>query len=353
MEMNGEQIIKNAKKTPRGIKIAYVIFILAIVIASVVMTKREETETPEPIDFTTNGAVGMAAEKYAFLNVEGLTEEVAIYGDTENENSSTNDRYYIAFNNGYMYIVDLNFETIDQLKALQEYTYSEDENAVQPEPVKIYGMTESIPAELEKMVLDYYNESVSEENRISSEEFELYFGSALLNVRRSAVDTSTEMMVIIISIAALFVVVVIHISNRLSANRINKYIKANGYQEEIAKQLDDFVEEKHYKDKVILTKDFLVDTKNSFFAIKYSDIKWIHMHTVKQYGVLTVSTSLMIYLKDGKTRFQCMVINGNQTDEYLQIFNKICEKLPSDALVGYTQENINAYKEYKRETKTM
>ena len=53
MEMNGEQIIKKGKKTPKGIMWAYVICILAIIIAAGVMTYREENEKPTAIDFTT------------------------------------------------------------------------------------------------------------------------------------------------------------------------------------------------------------------------------------------------------------------------------------------------------------
>ena len=37
------------------------------------------------------------------------------------------------------------------------------------------------------------------------------------------------------------------------------------------------------------------------------------------------------------------------TEEFLNIFNKICEKVPTDCLKGYTQENIKAFKKYKKE----
>ena len=206
MEMNGEQIVKKGKKTAKWIIWGYVICIIAIIGAIFWIAYKEENETPEAIDFTTDGAIGMATEQYAYLEVHGLTEEVAIYGDVENENSSTNDRYYIAINQGYMYIVDLDFDTIELLKPWQEYIYSEDENAVVPEVVTIYGITESIPQELKQMVLDFYNEGLSEEYQIGEEDFENYFGSVLLNARRTPVDTTTQELIIFVAIFALFII---------------------------------------------------------------------------------------------------------------------------------------------------
>ena len=125
----------------------------------------------------------------------------------------------------------------------------------------------------------------------------------------------------------------------------------NHYEEELARQLDDFVEEKHYHDKVILTKDFFVDIKNGLVAFKYSDVKWIHIHSLKYYGVFNVSSSIIVHLKDGKTNLQCVEIKGKETEEFMDIFHKLCEKAPEDALRGYTQENIKAYKEYKKSLK--
>lgn len=347
MEMNGEQILKKSKKTLLGIKIAYVIALLAIVISTCVAMYREENQMPEAIDFTINGAIGMATDQYAYLDVEGLTEEVAIYG-TDDENDPNNDRYYIAISGGYLYIVDLNFETIDQLKAIQEYTYSTDENAVAPEAVKIYGMTEAIPDELKQMILDYYNNSASEENKITLEEFELYFGSVLLNVRRDAVDITVETAIIGVAVIALIIIMIVHVSLKVITRKTTKYLKNNGYEEDLAHQLDDFVEEKFYKEKVIFTKDYFVDIKGNLVAFKYSDVKWVYAHTLRQYGFITISSSIIVHLNDGKTHLQCVEIRGKQTEEFNEVFNKLCDRIPADALKGYTQENIKAFKEYKK-----
>ncbi len=352
MELKGEQIIKKGKKTSIGIWIAYIIAILVICVAAYMMSYKEKTQTPEAIDFTANGAIGTEVDKYAFLDVHGLTDEVAIYGNTENENDSSNDRYYIVISNGYMYIADLNFDTIEKLKPWQEYLFSEEEEPVAPEPTRIYGMTELIPTELKKYVLDYYNKSVGEEYAIAEADFESYFGSVLLNVRKSPVDTSIETVIIVFAASALIIIFIMHIASIVKKGRNKKYLKKNQYEEELASQLDDYVEDKFYKDKVILTRDFFVDMrKGGFTAIKYSDMKWIHLHDVKYYGVATVSTSIIIHLKDGKTTFECLNINGKRTDEFMEVFAKLCEKTSDDVLKGYTTENINEFREYKKQLK--
>lgn len=351
MEINGEQIIKKSKKTPMWIIIGYIICIIAIFGLSYYIDYKQKNEKPEPIDFTTDGALGMKVDQYAYLDVQGLTDEVAIYGDTENQYDSNNDRYYIAFNDGYWYVVDLNFDTIDMLKELQDYTYSNDENAIVPEPVRIYGMTESISDELKQMMLDFYNEGVEEEYKIGIENFEQYFGSVLLNVRREPVDTTLEELIILIASIGIFVILITHISISIIKGRVRKYIKKNGYEEELAHQLDDNVEEKHYKDKVIITKDFFVDLKNTnFVAFKFSDVKWVHIHNLKYYGVTAIS-SIIVHLKDGKTNLQCVEIKGATTDEFLAIFDKICEKVPADCLKGFSKENKEEFKQYKKDLK--
>lgn len=352
MEMNGEQIIKKAQKTPTWILIGYIICIIAIIGASFSIDYRNQNEMPEAIDFTTDGALGLAENQYAYLDVQGLSDEIAIYGNAEDTNDSTNDRYYIAFNEGYWYVVDLDFDTIDMLQEIQNYTYSTDENAVAPESVKIYGMTENISDELKQMLIDFYNEGIDEEYQISLENFDIYFGSVLLNVRKSPVDTFGEEMIITLAGIVIVIIAISHITASMIKSRTKRYIKKNGYEEELARQLDDCVEEKHYKDKVILTKDFLVDLQgNRFIAFKYADIKWVHIHNVKYYGVVTASSSIIVHLRDGKTDMQCVQIKGDSTEEFLGIFNKICEKAPADCLKGFTTENQKEFKQYRKELK--
>lgn len=349
MEIKGEELLKRVKKTPIGIWIGYVICVLVIVISSVSADKKEQTQIPDAIDFS-DWSTEIKEDKYAYLEVQGLSDEVAIYGNTDNKNDSENDRYYIAISGGYYYIVDLNFETIDKLKEIQEYTYSTDENAIVPNFVTIYGMTEKVPDELKKIIVDFYNEGIEDNHKMNIDEFDQNFGSVLLNARRTPIDTNTEDAFLILAVIGIIVIFITQVTLKISKNKIFRYINKNEYKEEIVNQLNNYIEEKYYKDKVILTRDFLIDLKNSaFVAFKYADVKWVHIHNIKYYGAITVSSSIIVHLRDGKTQMKCVEIKGDSTEEFLNIFNKICEKVPADCLKGYTKENIQEFKEYKRD----
>lgn len=350
MNSDGENIIKKSK-VPSVLIIAYIVCIVLIVGSLFLINNKEESK-PDPIDFTTNGAIDIGVGKYAYLNVDGLSGEVAIYGNADNENDESNDRYYIAISNGYWYVVDLNFETIDKLKDIQEYTYSTDANATKPEAVKLYGVTEEISTDLKKLIIDYYNEGVEEDNKIDVSDFENYFGSVMLNVRKSPVDTTTEDLIIVFAGIALIIVAIYHVSISIVKKRVRKYLKDNQYEEELINELNNNVETKYYKDDVILTKNFFVNKKNgSLIVFKYSDVKWIYTSNLKYRGIVTTSTSIIARLKDGKTSLQCVSINGKETAEFSEVFKKLCEKVSDDCLKGYTVENEKEYKEYAKEIK--
>ena len=212
-------------------------------------------------------------------------------------------------------------------------------------------MVEEIPQELKKFVLDYYNKDLSEEYQISEEQFEEYFGNVLLNVRKSPVDTAIEGLVMLIGEFGIIILITIHIGLRIEKKKVKQYLKKNKYEEDLVSQLNNFVEEKKEKNKVILTKDFLVDLKYGGFAVfKYSDVKWIYIHNVKAYGKI-VSSCLIVHLNDGKTKIQCFEIKGAPTEEFMRILNKIYEKVPADCLKGRTPENVKSFKIYKKELK--
>lgn len=346
--MEGKEIIKNSKKLSNSIKAFYIIGILLILVACIAINYIETNKKTEAQDFATGMGTELEEGTYAYLDIDTVTTEVAIYGNTENDQDINNDRYYIATSGKFMYIIDLNFETINQLKEIQEYTYSEDENAVQPEPARIYGITEKIPDELKQLVVDYYNDSVEDEYKMTIDEFSGYYGTVLLNARKSPVDTTAWSVAIVLGLIFLIVAICTHFTVFITKLKYNKYFKKNGYLEEIESELNDNVIEKHYHDKVILTKNYLIDTQLGLFAVRYSDIKWLYIHTTKMYGFIPLSTNITVCLKDGKTSFSLISTQRKKDEEFMKVFDKVCEMVPQDTLKGYTPENIESYKEYKK-----
>lgn len=343
MEMNGKKTIKKAKKLPQWIIIGYIICIIAIVGAAFLINYKKQTQTSKAIDYTTNGGIGVKVNQYAYLDVQGLSYEIA---------EIKNDRYYLVSNKGILYLVDLNQDIISQLKEWQEYYYSQgtEETLPEPESAKIYGVTETVPEDLKKIVVDFCNKDIPEEQQIKIEEYEKYFGSTLLNARKNPINITPQKVIIIIASIGLIVFTIIYITLFRDQNKVKKYLKKNKYEEDLAHQLDDLIEEQHYEEKLIITKDFLVDLKyGGFIAFKYADVKWVYQNNVKILGITTGFSNITVHLRDGKTKLACAKIIGKQDAEFTGIFNTICKKSAKDVLKGYNKNTKKAFKQYKKD----
>ena len=341
--MKVNESLRQGKHTSKKFFILEIICVIIIILAMFIMSGRIEEEKPNATDLTHNGAIGTEIGKYVYLQIDGLSDTIAVGPDDE--------KYYIAINEKDWYIVSLNSTNLEELKSIQEYTYGEIEN--KPASITVYGITKEVPEQLKEIAIEFYNEGLEDEQKITIEQFENYFGSVMLDTSENPVDTSIELLLILIAIITLFVTIIIQICNKVIRIKTFKYLEKNSYEKELEKQLEDNVEETFFNDKLIVTKDFLVDTTGeTFVAVKFSDIKWVYTHRLKYYGVVSISNNIIMMLKDGKTQFQCLDTKGKISEEFDKVFEKICEKLPNDSLKGYTQENIIEFKEFKKNLKS-
>ena len=305
--MKAHKILKDGKKSPKKFFFLYFICIFLVVISSLMAVKKVEDEKHNAIDLSQTGGLGTEAEKYVYLRIDELTDAIAVSSNDEDE------KYYLAISDSYWYVVRLSKTDLEELKDIQAYTYGEIDN--KPASVTVYGITEKVPEQIREYAVEFFNKEHEDDQKITVEDFESYFGSVMLDTARDSVDLTLE---------------------------------KNNYEKELEKQLEDSVEETFFNDKLIITKDFLVDTtKDSFVAVKFLDIKWIYTHRLKYYGVVSISNNIIVVLKDAKTQLQFLDTNGKISDEFEKAFDKICDKLPNDSLKGYTQENIIEFKEFK------
>lgn len=309
--MKVKESLKQGKHTSKKFFIIEFICIVVIILSVFIMSDRIEKEKPNATDLSQNGAI----------------------------------------NDGVGYIVSLSSVELEELNNIHEYTYGNIEN--RPASVNVYGITKEVPDDLKQIAIDFFNEGLDDEQKITVDQFEDYFGSVLLDTSENPVDVSLELILVLISVITLFVTIIIQICNKVIRIKTFKYLEKNSYEKELEKQLEDNVEETFFNDKLIVTKDFLVDTTGeTFVAVKFSDIKWIYTHRLKYYGVVSISNNIIILLNDGKTQFQCLDTKGKISDEFEKAFDKICDKLPNDSLKGYTQENIIEFKEFKKNLKS-
>lgn len=343
--MKGYEILKKGKHTSNKFWIVYIVCIIVLALSAISMNERIEKEKPNATDFTENGAIGTEQGKYVYLQVDALSDVIATYGYEGQEGV---EKYYIALNGNYWYLVSLDSTTYEELKNIQLYSKGELEN--KPASVTIYGITKSVPDELKQIAIDFYNSGFdSDEGKITIDDFEKYFGSVLLDTSETPVDLTIETVLALIAVITLVVTIILQLAHKVTRMKVMKYLKKNEYEQELQRELYDNIEKTFFNDRLIITKDYIVDTtKGSFVAVRISDIKWIYTHRLKYYGVVAISNNIILRLNDGKTQFQILDTKGKLSDEFENVFNEICDKLSNDVLKGYTDENIKEFNQYKK-----
>ena len=163
--MKVKESLKQGKHTSKKFFIIEFICIVVIILSVFIMSDRIEKEKPNATDLSQNGAIGTEAGKYVYLQIDGLSDEIAIGPDDE--------KYYVAINNGVGYIVSLSSVELEELNNIHEYTYGNIEN--RPASVNVYGITKEVPDDLRQIAIDFFNEGLDDEQKITVDQFEDYY----------------------------------------------------------------------------------------------------------------------------------------------------------------------------------
>ena len=162
-------------------------------------------------------------EDYFYLNdiIENKNNEVDTLGYLEISQEpysiakyeyEDNHAFYIVFDGRYYYIAYLSDEVYETLNAdnLKENT------------IKIYGTTAATPNEVREIAIDAYNEGLDEENQISLEEFESYFGEVYLNNVSLTISSYSYYYLSLIPITISFVFLIIFIVKTIKVKKGEK-----------------------------------------------------------------------------------------------------------------------------------
>ena len=155
--MKVKESLKQGKHTSKKFFIIEFICIVVIILSVFIMSDRIEKEKPNATDLSQNGAIGTEAGKYVYLQIDGLSDEIAIGPDDE--------KYYVAINDGVGYIVSLSSVELEELNNIHEYTYGNIEN--RPASVNVYGITKEVPDDLKQIAIDFFNEGLDDEQKIT------------------------------------------------------------------------------------------------------------------------------------------------------------------------------------------
>ncbi len=277
-----------------------------------------------------------AKDVSAYLKVAYEPYSFAEYDD------ATDKSFYIISDGEFYYIAYMNDSDYKKM----------DKNNLKEKPVKIYGKTKTITSDIKKLALDTYNEGLEDDKKISSSDFNDYFGGVYLDTTEIN-STSVVLMVIgVITGMMTWVYLLLFVIRKVQTTRVLKKID-DSELEKIEKELDD-KEAFHYeKAHLILTKNYIVSLTGKLLFLKYKDVIMMYEHRLRQYG-FTTTKSLMVMDRLGKVR-PIVQVDG-VTKKSKAIINEVAETVASkneNIIVGYTSDNLKKAREIAKKNKEL
>lgn len=188
---------KEKKKTivPLWIKITIFAIIIMLFIAFEQIGEKVQNQLDNPIDLISYEE-NLRTGDFVYLDVELLTKMVAYRGNNVDPESWENSKYYIALKNDMLYLIELDEQTYNKLKIIQDYSYDTDKGE-HPGTQRICGALQKIPEDLKEIIVSYYDEAMGEKGTVNLDNFTKYFGEYFINVKRSPSNIALVDLIIV------------------------------------------------------------------------------------------------------------------------------------------------------------
>lgn len=328
---NKEEFLKNIKKGNITLIIGIVFLVMSLISGIMVFyNKKKEMNELTPLREVKEENV------YASVDVSVMTDYFAT-----NDYAGIEHKTYFIWDDEYLYIVDLNDKTREELNAIYDYSYAEEEKEA-PSPVTIKGMTKTIPSDLKKIAISAYNE-LYDEKFLNTSNFSNYLGVVYLDTFESPMnDLSLDLIVCLPTLIIGAIVLIVYfrtnyVTKKCIARLENKW--------DILLQEMEASDTFYYKKaKLYLTRNYLVTYMGGLEVYDYNDIVWVYPHEYRYNGSLS-QKSLMIVTKNGKAH-KLATVSASKKNLTLfdEMYDTFLNKVPN-ALSGYTKENKEKAKE--------
>lgn len=273
--------------------------------------------------------------KKASLDVYTNPYKFAIYDDTT-------DAYYFVMDDKYMYIVYMGALDFNKLN-------KED---IKDNPIKVEGVTKKTPDDIKKLAINAYNDAMeNEEDKLSIEDFDNYFGSIYLDItiEGNTIGDFEYLMATIFGLIGLTMLIIFLVIN----TKFKKGIKKLDSNEIMKIDMEMNDPEAFYYEKahLYLTKNYIINFAGNFNVINYKDVIWAYPFVMRTNGIKT-SQSVMVVTKDGKAKkvADIDVFTKGKKEIFDEIFNTITSK-NKDMIVGYDKESQMRAKELLKAVK--
>lgn len=265
----------------------------------------------------------------AYLDIVGVSDWLVKYGD--------DTVYYSAEDaEGYLYTVRLTKAQYRAMKEQQKYWEREDDNAPIPAPYRVYGKVSGITSTIRSDLCEAWD--------ITKEQYDDAFGKTFLNCANTENDYGVGFYVFafLFGIFALCLFLANGSTNR-AVKKSLKRLEELGLVDRAAQQLEQPVVSCK-KDQGRITSEFLFG-KGTGVAMSLKDVHWAYRKTMR---TNFVPTNDMLMVGDGR-KAPITAVNLGRHDE--EDINKLLIEINvrnPEALLGYSNENIKAYREIRR-----
>lgn len=324
--LTNEKLKKEFRKVNNNLIIALVCLVLGFVCIGVGFYA--ENRTPKDTEYLNDIIDSDKTERENLkTNIKVTTKPVKF------KTLANNRGLYFSFDGKFLNIISLTDSEYNELI----------ESDLENEPVTIYGTTKLITSDIKSTAKTYYNRAMEESQITTDEQFYNNFGDIYLETNEDIAA------IILIGIGALCMLmwtifILVFIIMKVKLTTTFKKIDDEELRK-IEEEIDD-KEAFHYeKAHLILTKNYIISFLSGFKALKYEDIIWLYEYRLRQYG-MTTQKSIMVMDKTGKVK-PIITLDG-VTKKSKLVFDEIAETILSKnnkILVGYNKENKKRIKE--------
>lgn len=329
--LNNELLKKEFKKVNNNLIIAIVCLVLGLLCIGV--GTYAENRTPKDTKYLNDIIESTETNREDIKSNIKVSMKPILFAKMNND---SNKKYYITADDKFYYIISL---TENQYKDLVA-------DLKKDEQVTIYGKTKLITSEMEKLATNFYNQAMkSDEDKITdNDKFYNIFGDIYLDSTNE--DLSSTILYVIGALCLLMwtCFLLVFIIYKVRLEKTFKKIDDEELQK-IEKEIDDKDSFHYERAHLILTKSYVISFLTGFRAIKYQDIIWVYEYRLRQYGV-TTQKSIMVMDKTGKVK-PIITLDGI-TKKSKIVFNEIIETIINknpNIIVGYNKENKKRIKE--------
>lgn len=329
--LTNEKLKKEFRKVNNNLIIAIVCLVLGFICLG--LGYYTENRTPKDTKYLNEIIESETSEREDIkVNVK-ISMEPVLFAKMSNNSTK---KFYITADDKYYYIVSLTEAQYNDLKNTD----------LEKEPVTIYGKTKLISSDIKRLAESYYNNAMEkEEDKIKTDEvFYKIFGDIYLDSTNE--DTGSIILYVIGALCMLFWTCFILAFIIMKVKLESSFKKIDDEElRKIESEIDDKDAFHYERAHLILTKNYIISFLSGFKALKYEDIIWIYEYRLRQYG-MTTQKSIMVMDKTGKVK-PLITLDG-VTKKSKLVFDEIADTILSKnnkILVGYNKENKKKIKE--------